>query len=140
MKNKFLYSLSILTIASAAILMAYLYYLAFWPFNVVTVDRVSKVLTPKVKIGGYVYITTKYCKHMDIAATVHTSFVNGVVISLPDQTSNVPLGCHTIARKFYVPPEILPGVYHLNRDFVYKINFFQTQTAHTTTENFEVVE
>lgn len=140
MKNKFFYSLSVATIASAALLMGYLYYLAFWPFNVVNVDRISKVLTPKVKVGEYVHIKTNYCKYMDLIATIHVSFVNGVVISLPEQTSNVPLGCHEIERKFRVPPEILPGTYRIDRDFFYKINFFQTQIVHNTTETFEVVE
>lgn len=140
MKNRIFYTLSLITLLAAAVLMGYLYYLAFWPFNVVDINKVSQVLTPKVRVGEYVHIKTHYCKYMDIAASVHSAYVNGIVISLPEQTSNVPLGCHDIERKFYIQPEILPGTYRLNRDFFYKINFFQNQVVHSTTEPFEVIE
>lgn len=140
MKNKFFYSLSVATIISAAALMGYLYYLAFFPFNAATIESPSEVLTPIVKTGEYLVITTKYCKYIDIPATVSRSFTNGVVISLPETTSNVPLGCGTVTRRFLVPPEILPGKYRLDSNFYYRLNIFQIQIIHATTKEFEVIE
>ena len=113
---------------------------AVWPYRTLELkDTKFPVLTPKVKQGGKLVYQSKYCKYINLTATVSRSFINGVIFNTPSMITDRTVGCHTVTPLMNVPPELLPGKYRVQVIYIYEVNPIRTITIKHETEDFEVI-
>lgn len=98
------------------------------------------VTTKSVRQGGYVAYTSNFCKYTDLPATVSRSFVNGIIFNTPSTTTNRQEGCHQMSIRVIVPPELIPGLYHIEIIYEYQVNPIRKVTIKRSTDNFNVTE
>lgn len=112
-----------------------------WPYKtIIFLDPQFPILSSTITNGGVVKFTSKYCKYVHLTEAVSRNYVNDIVFSMPQVTTNREYGCHTITVQVQVPPELPPGTYHLEINYIYKINPVREIIVHHRTDNFVVHE
>lgn len=141
MKHNTLYKLSMSIIVFSMIFLAYLYYLAFFPFKTIEIKNLPfKVDQLVVEPGETITYEVDYCKYTDRPAEVIHSFVDGFTYSLPVGQSNLPKGCGVTRLGIVVPETINPGRYRINTTLTYKLNPLRNDTVSLGSQYFEVVK
>lgn len=118
-----------------------LIFLLFFPYKVVTINSPQKVLTPIVKAGEAVTISSDYCKYIAIGGTASKDLVGGdISLPLTPVFSNTPTGCHIVIRAYIVPSFTPPGKYKITTTTVYHVNFLRDVSVKYETEEFTVIK
>lgn len=97
------------------------------------------VVNHEVKAGDRLYHQVKFTKHVDRPGTVSIQLVDGYLITLPDQTSNLPKGEIDVISGVEIPPNTPKGEYHLRITITYKNNFVNEDVYVIETGNFTVL-
>lgn len=138
--NKSLYYLSMSVIIAGILVGLYYMYLYVYPFKmIVENNQPSPVLTKEVNSGGAIIVTKDYCKYTKITATLVRTLVDGVVIQLPEVSSNLPTGCHKVDVIIQIPEYIPTGTYRLKTTSLYKMNTGRVIPVDSITEEFKVI-
>jgi len=86
-------------------------------------------------------IHLRICKNDNIREDVYGRFVDGVIYSVPENTSNFDIGCYdTIINSISIPDSLPEGTYSYSEDIVYKVNPIKEITYRFTTPEFTVVD
>ena len=142
MKHKILFRISYIIIITACLLIIYIMYLMFCPYNIIDVkdSQSMKVSDKEITAGSTISHYMYYCKYKDYSAEVTYQIIDGVIFHLPTRISNTPVGC----KKVWVPiklPEILPpGEYYISAVAKYKVNPVREITKTFKTETFKIIE
>lgn len=136
---KHLYHASLIILFLIFGLMLYAGYLLLYPFNPIDIKNPRRVINPEVKQGELLFFETEYCKYTSVPAEVSRQFVDGVIYYTEPYTSDVPIGCHTIAPSIQIPENLPPGEYSLRITTSYKVNPLRTIMRTGETENFLVL-
>lgn len=122
-------------------LLLYCYYLAFFPFNPVTLGH-FKVISHEIKPGEYLEYQLEFTKNMDIKPQVTYYIIDGSIVQLNiGGGASRPLGHQVRNQEILIPLSIRPDMsYLLQIDLVYKVNIFQTKYYSWRSEKFQVVE
>lgn len=122
------------------ILMIYFAFLMFYPPKIITPRVQPYFITPEVvHPGDIVYYDADVCKYTDTPGIVNRSIVGIVQYPLPDSTSHIEQGCSNNRFGVFIPLKVLPGVYYLQLDILYKVNFLRQDVYHFKTQKFTVI-
>lgn len=81
------------------------------------------------------------CKNMDIEEDVYGKFIDGVIYSIPENSSDFETGCYsTYISSVNIPDNLPAGHYVYEETIIYRVNPIRTVTYTFTTPRFEVVE
>lgn len=132
--------MNVIGVPVAILFLAFVCLMTFWlvyPYKTLEIKR-AEVITPIVAQNDHVHYKLDYCKYNSKPATVHKSFVDGIVYRLPAKVSNVPEGCRegaTVAVE--IPHSLPPGQYKIQSITTYQVNpirridvFYETDTFH----------
>jgi hypothetical protein len=139
--RKIMILMSALSIFSAFFLVTLTLFWEFYPYKVLVFNTPLFILNKKtIKAGQNLTYTSNYCKYIDLPATVGRVFSNDLIFSTPAQSSNRPMGCHSITVAVIVPHELPPGKYRLENVYEFKVNPIRTIVVKENTEEFNVIE
>jgi hypothetical protein len=96
----------------------------------------DEVTTDKTtyKPGEYIQVSWKVCKDRPLSALVNFSFINEVVVAIPEIKRNLPVGCYLDKPIFQVK---IPECIHAG-DFVLKGQVsYELNSLHTIVYNLE---
>ena len=81
------------------------------------------------------------CKNKEIEEDVYGKFIDGVIYSIPENSSSFEVGCYsTYILSVTIPDNLPAGTYIYEETIVYRVNPLRTVTYTFTTPEFEVVE
>jgi hypothetical protein len=116
---------------------------SFFPFK--TVEYENQYLVPvlnadkKVRAGDTLIFRLKWCKYINSPTRLGKRFVNEVVISLPQQIVNAPVGCDEAVVRVQVPDFLPEGQYYLDMTATNRI-LFREITVPYRTEMFQIIK
>lgn len=118
--KRIIYIASMTIIISAMFLVAYFYYLTFFPINVVTLNSFT-VRDQEVQRGNHITYDLDFIKHKDYAPKVDYYLVDSITIKLDPGGARKPIGNtkNTLVKR--IPTTILPGEYRLRIELEYPI-------------------
>lgn len=139
--NKSIYYFSMAVILLAIVLIGYIFYLAFYPFKPVTLNKEPfKVYTKSVKPGDYVQYELDFTKNSNIKPEITYYLVDGSITELkPTGGVNRPIGRQVREAEILIPLATKPNNYYLQIDLVYKVSPLQTRYYSWSSEQFEVI-
>lgn len=119
--------------------------IAYWEFKsyeVLTFNDGNYTLEKDTYHRGEEFkIRLKVCKHYDLEEHVLGRFIDGVIFSVPDITSNFDTGCYdTFLTSVRIPSTLPEGKYIYEETVVYKVNPLKEVTYTFKTPEFEVIE
>lgn len=135
--KKYLHILSFITLTLTTLLMAYVLYSYFWPFNIIDIKS-TKILTPIIYRGELLKYELDYCKYKDISGISSRAFINGLIYTMPTVKTNLKIGCNKKIMVIIIPIELPVGKYALRIIYEYKINSLKTIIGEHMTNQFEV--
>lgn len=135
---KLLNYLSYVTLSIAFVFLAVLAYWYFYPYKTIDVKTPITVDKSVYNAGDTLTYTVNYCKYINLPATVHRNYVDGVIYNLSTIVTNNPPGCH-ITHPITTVPNLPSGKYFIRILFSYEVNPIRTITITVETEPFEVV-
>lgn len=138
--QRLIYRLGMVSITAALGLISYLYYLAFWPIQVVTLNEPMKVIETHVHPGEDVTINLNFTKHKDITPTIKWSLVDGQYYPLLTANRTAPTGNSNTLTTKQIPTDAKPGTYHVEVRIDYEITSFRTISYTWVSNDFEIVE
>lgn len=139
--NKSIYYFSMAVILLAIVLIGYIFYLAFYPFKPVTLNKEPfKVYTKYVKPGDYLQYELDFTKKNNIKPEITYYLVDGSITELkPTGGVNRPIGRQVREAEILIPLATKPNNYYLQIDLVYKVSPLQTRYYSWSSEQFEVI-
>lgn len=138
--NKTIYYFSMATIILAITLIGYIFYLAFYPFEPVTLNKEPfRVFTKTIKQGEYLQYELDFTKNSNIKPEITYYLVDGSITQLkPTGGVNRPTGRQVRNAEILIPLATKPNRYHLQIDLVYKVSPLQTKYYSWVSEQFEI--
>jgi hypothetical protein len=136
--KKFFICLSYITLILTAILLSYLIYLSFYPFQIVKLHRFT-IVTPVVKRGELLTYELDFIKQRAFRADIRYYFVDGIIVQLEPSGIKRPVGEQEISQSRVVPTTIVPGVYKLRIELDYKITAWRTVSYVWESDTFKVL-
>lgn len=130
------------TITLALVSMGVFFFWVLYPYKIIEFkDSVYPVLNEGhvVKQGENLIYLVRYCKYKDQSFTITRSFVDGVIYTSPQITSNKPEGCHDNLVYVEVPKAIPTGKLTLEILYQGKVNPVRTIDIIKKTEPFTVI-
>jgi len=117
-------------------------YWLFGEYNILTPMEGNYQLDKTVyKRGEALSIHFRICKNRGFVEDIYGKFVDGVIFSVPENTSDFEMGCYDTYISSVSIPETLPeGKYIYMEDIVYQVNPIRTIEYTFTTPEFEVIE
>lgn len=125
----------------AIILLGYIIFSIFYPFNVAVIKN-DPAPTDKSQYypGDRLIYTLESCVYIDGPTIITKSFVNDIVYILPEKHVNQYTGCRTEdISSTVIPHNLPPGKYHLLFRAEHEINSFRQVTIEWETQEFEVL-
>jgi hypothetical protein len=115
-----LISMTYFTLVLTSSFILYLFYLSFWPFNIVTLHEFTTV-EKTIKRGEDLHYNLKFTKYVDAPSNIKYFLVDGVVLRLEADSTYRQTGSHSayISRK--IPTTINGGRYKLRIEIMYEI-------------------
>jgi hypothetical protein len=139
MKNRILYSLSLLVLISAFFMILYISYLLLWPQEIIKITTLRAVNTDN-KAGKMIDMYVEYCKYKSVSAHVQPQLLNEKKTWLDDYWSNNPVGCHkAVISKTIIPTDTTIGLHRLRMVYDFPLNSFRTIHYEFTSDYFNVV-
>lgn len=135
--------ISKITLFLVVTLFLYILYIIYFPIKPLVLYPPYQIKTKIVKQGGFLTYTAKYCKYLNINATVSRNLIdkdNLTWVIEPTDGIASPTGCYERDISVHIPNSIPPNTYYMNIFSVYKINFFRTFTTSAYTDKFEVIK
>jgi hypothetical protein len=110
-----------------------------------------KVLTPRegnyslekleYKQGESFPIKFNLCKNLDFEEDVYGRFIDGVIYSVPENSSNFDTGCYdSYITSVSIPETLPPGIYTYEETIIYRVNPLKTIEYTFITPEFKIVE
>lgn len=91
--------------------------------------------------GEVFNIHLRICKNMDFREDVYGKFIDGVIYSVPENTSDFETGCYdTVISSVKIPDSLPEGSYYYEETVVYRVNPLKEVTYNFRTPEFRVVE
>lgn len=91
--------------------------------------------------GDEFEIPFKICKNLPFRETSLGRFVDGVIFSRPDISSNFDVGCYdTYLTSVNIPLTLPPGTYVYEEIIIYKVNPIKEVSYTFSTQPFKVLE
>jgi hypothetical protein len=136
--NKFIYYLSMTSIVVAGILILYVFYLTFYPFQIVTLNQFS---TDKAVYfpGEDVELTLDFEKHHNFKSEVNFYVANGMTYPLTTTGAQRKVGMTKTKVVKHIPPELHPGTYRIYVDIAYRPISIRPEIIYTWSTNEFVV-
>lgn len=97
----------------------YLFYMTFWPFEVVKLHRLDADKTATV--GGQLNYMLDFEKKHDYKAKITYFLIDGFVQELAQPASALPVGQYTIERAIIIPKSTNKGIHQLRINIDYEI-------------------
>jgi len=125
-----------------AILVGTILYWQIAPYNILEAKEGNYTLDKTVyKQGEDFPIHFEICKNMEIEEDIYGTFIDGVIYSIPDNSSNFDVGCYsTYISSVNIPDNLPAGTYVYEETVIYHVNPLRIVTYTFTTEEFEVIE
>lgn len=93
------------------------------------------------KQGDEFKIHLKICKNMEFREDVYGRFIDGVIFSVPENTSDFDTGCYdTYITSVKIPHTLPAGKYVYEEKIIYRVNPLKEVEYVFTTPEFEVIE
>lgn len=117
-------------------------YWQIYPYNILEAKEGNYTLDKTVyKQGEDFDIHFKICKNMEIDEDVYGKFIDGVIYSIPENSSDFEVGCYdTYISSVSIPDNLPAGSYVYEETIIYRVNPIRNITYTFTTEQFEVIE
>lgn len=117
-------------------------YWQIYPYNILEAKERNYSLDKTVyKQGEDFDIHFEICKNMDIEEDVYGKFIDGVIYSIPENSSDFEVGCYdTYISSVSIPDNLPVGTYVYEETIIYRVNPIRTITYTFTTPKFEVIE
>lgn len=116
----------------------------FWsvyPYKVLEFkDNKFPVIIKTVEQGRDLQYISRYCKYMDLPATVTGTYANGIIYTVPTVNTNREAGCHSIIVQITIPLELPVGKIHFERVYQFRVNPIRTISITHRTEDFTIIE
>lgn len=141
-KNRLGYTLSMIIIGVAILMVIVASYMAFVSVNVIVPNiQPYKVITKEVKPGDVFIYEVDACKYEAVPSTVTRRFVDerGTRYPQPPEASNIAEGCDKI-RVPVATPELHTGTWYMDIEVSYQVNPLRKENYRFTTEKFTIVE
>jgi len=112
------------------------------PYNILEVKDGNYTLDKTVYKQGEIFpIHFELCKNTEIEEDIYGKFIDGVIYSIPENSSNFEVGCYSTYISSVTIPDNLPaGTYIYEETIIYRVNPIRTVTYTFTTPEFEVIE
>lgn len=119
--------------------------IAYWElksYEVLTFSDGNYTLDKEVYYQGDEFrIKFKVCKYYDLQEHVLGRFIDGVIFSVPDVTSNFDTGCYdTFLTSVRIPTTLPGGKYVYEETVIYRVNPLKEVSYTFTTPEFTVLE
>lgn len=118
------------------------YWLSF-PYKVLVIhNQPTPVDVEVAQKGDRINTKVDYCKQNDTSGRVEKYLVtDGIEYRLPIEFDLTPRACGVVDMPISLPTSstIVPGVYHVRVDVIYKVNPVRTITEEFTTEKFSII-
>lgn len=141
-KSKFTeWSLNVVVIA-VFVFIAIIFYWLLRPYEVITPLEGNYEIDKMVYMQGERFdIHLRICKNIQIKEDVFGRFIDGVIFSVPENTSNFEKGCYdTIISSVKIPRTLPTGDYIYREQIVYKVNPLREITYTFETPKFSVID
>lgn len=136
--SNFFKNLSYITITLSAILLFYLIYLTFYPFQIVKLHRFN-IVTPVVKRGELLTYELDFKKIKPFKADIQYYFVDGIIVKLEPAGIVKATGEHEVIQSRVVPTTVVPGIYKFRIELEYKITAWRTISYVWESGPFEIL-
>ena len=130
--------LNISLLISAAVLIYLLGLVIFPTRSASNFPDAWEIITPEVCAGDALYHQVRFTKHVNRPGTVSIQIVDGYVITLPDQTSNLPKGDVAKMGAVTIPKSTPPGIYYLLITITYENNLVNKDIYVVRSQEFTV--
>ena len=138
--KKISFYFSMIVILLANLLLLYVFYLAFYPFIPVELNKDPfVVVNKKVVAGENVQIILDFTKNMDVKPEITYYLVDGSVVELRRAGISRPVGRQITMAELKIPKGTASNTYHLQVDLIYKVNLFQTKYYSWESQEFNVI-
>lgn len=127
LSHRVLIGMSYFTLIITSALIAYLFYLTFYPIKVVELHSFT-VDNLRVKRGGTINYSLDFEKFRPYKPDVKYYLVDGIVVQLEEYGSFQEVGKHHLVRTKTIPTTILPGTYKLRIEIKYDITAWREVT------------
>lgn len=126
---------------SAFIYFGFVVYWILEPSNVIKELEGNYQLDKTVYTQGESFpIHLRICKNRQLREDIYGRFIDGVIFSIPENTSDFDKGCYDTYISSVSIPETLPdGKYYYEEKVVYQLNPIRTVEYTFKTPKFEVV-
>lgn len=105
-----------------------------------TIGEVA-IHNPEVEEGGLLRYSVEACKYTDHIATIHRTFIDGLVLATPEvRGGHVPQGCAIANLGIQIPEGLPPGNYMLEVILSYKVNPISDREVTYMVGPFDVIE
>ncbi|OGO14258.1 MAG: hypothetical protein A2Y53_03890 [Chloroflexi bacterium RBG_16_47_49] len=139
--EKLMYTLSFLTITSGVMFGLVIIYWMVFPYRVIEWNSdYFPIVTKTATQGGSITFIADYCKYRDMSATISRSFINDIIYTTPESTTQRQTGCHVVNIVVPIPQELPPGNYYIQTVYKYDVNPIRSITLIHNTDQFTVVE
>lgn len=131
-----------MTLVVILIMVGVILYWQIYPYKVLEAKEGNYSLDKTVyKQGEDFNIHFEICKNMDIEEDVYGKFIDGVIYSIPENSSDFETGCYsTYISSVSIPDNLPTGSYVYEETIIYRVNPIRNITYTFTTPEFEVVE
>jgi hypothetical protein len=92
--------------------------------------------------GDYIQVTWSICKNRQLSAFVNFSFINEIIIVVPEIKRNLPVGCYFDKPIFQIkiPDCIHTGDFYLKGTVSYVVNPLNTVIFPVESNHFQIVK
>ncbi len=123
-------------------LMGLIIYWQVAPYNILEAKEGNYTLDKTIyKQGEDFNIRFELCKNITIEEDIYGKFIDGVIYSIPENSSDFEVGCYsTYISSVSIPDNLPAGTYIYEETVIYRVNPFRVIEYTFTTPTFEVIE
>ena len=136
-KYKALTYLGLGVVITAWLLLIFIGYEMFYPFNPLEVNE-FRIINHTYYQGGELLYFSSYCKYMPMSAKVMTSYNDGVIYPMESYRTNMNVGCGNVTNTIKIPQNLPAGKYTIYRTYEYRINGLRSIQVSVRSNEFEV--
>jgi hypothetical protein len=117
-------------------------YWLVYPYKPLYIDKTTGVILNEnrtVEGNGYLLVKAKYCKKVNIASEVTTTFIDGFVYTTMPNVSYLPKGCADTIFQVHVPKSLPSGEYYIRQVYRYQVNPIRKVEVVVSSEKFNVI-
>lgn len=120
--------------------LAYTYYLAFWPREVLHFNQdIALTQHDTYTAGEQLFVNLNFCVIGDYSATVYPEMVGDSIVPLSPYTSQIAPGCYNSSVAVgFIPTYVPAGDYKVRLILRYRVNSFKVATYTIETSQFHV--